>query len=227
VGRRRHRPGGRARRRGSRRAEAPTGPRRRTPRRHRRRRSGQATREVVEALVPALEDVARRTGVDVALVLADDEDHAAVQACRSRLDGGPGAGVLTADAVKHADELGVAAANGHLVLFLGAGVSLAAGLPTWQELLGELAKKAGLEGLGLEYLDPQNAAQLAYRKLKPEAFEAFMTDRFTLKRHALAHGLLAGLRTQSVVTTNYDNGYAAAAAAVQPGDRPLKVLPRE
>ena len=29
------------------------------------------------------------------------------------------------------------------------------------------------------------------------------------------------------MTTNYDNGYELAAGAVQPADRPAKVLPRE
>lgn len=62
--------------------------------------------EVVEALVPVLGDVAQCTGVDVALVLADDQDHAAVQACRSRLTGGPGATVLDAAARQRADALG-------------------------------------------------------------------------------------------------------------------------
>lgn len=90
---------------------------------------GLATRrgEIVTALVPALQDVARRKGVDVALVLFDDQDHAAVQAERVA---GPGVGVLTDEEVDQADELGRRAAAGHLVLFLGAGVSMAAGLPS-------------------------------------------------------------------------------------------------
>lgn len=58
-------------------------------------------------------------------------------------------------------------------------------------------------------------------------FQELLRSRFTLERHTVAHALLAGLGSEAVVTTNYDNGYELAAAAVQPTGRQLRVLPRE
>ena len=71
----------------------------------------------------------RELGVDVALVVFDEQDHAAVQ----RGAGGTGARrrpYLTEEQIRRADSSVRLAADGHLALFLGAGVSVAAGLPT-------------------------------------------------------------------------------------------------
>jgi hypothetical protein len=125
-----------------------------------------------------------------------------------------------------ADRRRALAASGHLVLFLGAGVSLAAGLPSWKGLLRELAERGGLQGVALDGLDARDAAQLAYDVLGKD-FTSFLIERFTLRQHALAHSLLAGLDVEATVATNYDNGDELASVAVRDPSRPLRVLPRE
>ncbi len=183
--------------------------------------------EVVDALVPALQEAARRSGVDVALVLFDEQDHAAVQARRCGPgEAEPGSRDLEAAQQERADELGRRAASGQLALFLGSGASIAAGLPTWKGLLQELGERPEMNGLDITSLTTLDAAQLAQQVLD-ETFRKFMQERFTLRRHALTHSLVAGLQVESVVTTNYDNGYELAASAVQSQERPLCVLPRQ
>ncbi len=182
--------------------------------------------EVVRELVPALDRAAIDLGVDIALVLYDEQDHTAVQVARSSGDG-PGRKHLSEAEVDRADDLGRRAAAGELVLFLGAGVSVAAGLPTWRGLLGEMTATSKLEHLRLDTLPAPEAAQVCAEEMGADHFRAFMKDRFTLDRHAPAHALLAGLQADAIVTTNYDNGFELAAQSVLRCKSPLRVLPRE
>ncbi|MFC3688584.1 SIR2 family protein [Aquipuribacter hungaricus] len=181
--------------------------------------------EVVAAAVPALQDAAERLGVDVALVLYDDQDFAAVQAARVGAHV-PGSDALTPVELDRADEMGHKAARGELVLFLGAGVSMAAGLPSWRGLLHELAERAEQDPKELSSLAPPDAAQILSDILGDD-FHQFMAQRFRLSTCAPAHMLLAGLRTDAVVTTNYDNGYELASESLHPKEHPLRVLPRQ
>jgi len=145
-------------------------------------------------------------------VLFDELDHTAVQGRRQ--DPHPGLGPLC----EEADRLGVLAAQGELAVFLGAGVSMAAGLPSWGQLLAELATVSGV-GPSLLALPALDAASVAHSAMG-EALEPWMVKRFTTQGHAVAHALLASLNCEAVLTTNYDDCYEHA--------RPYaKVLPRE
>ena len=101
--------------------------------------------ELLTALLEAATERAKTLHIDVAIVASNASAYAALQSLRSRsLATG-----LDASQVKHAKMLGAKAASGDLALFLGAGVSMAAGLPSWSKLLRLLTPKdLNVDGLG-------------------------------------------------------------------------------
>jgi hypothetical protein len=180
--------------------------------------------ELLQQLLPVLYEAAADHDFDVALVLRGVSDLAAAQRIRRSDDRGWD---LSDDLREVAAELGERARRGPLAVFVGAGVSAAAGLPTWEALVDELAEQSGLDGElreGLAKLPPQDSAALLARELGREQLESFVTERFGPGEYALAHALIADLPVQELVTTNYDPLVELAAADI---GRDLKVLPFE
>ncbi|HEV3436754.1 MAG TPA: SIR2 family protein [Gemmata sp.] len=188
---------------------------------------------VVQELLPRLKEFAGRSfpggrEFDVALVCFDAASHAAAQAERVRRADWPTD--LTDSLRDEADRLAGHALHGELALFLGAGVSVAAGLPSWGGLLSELAGRAGMsvdEQAALA--DLRNAldqATVIERRLKGRgetlgrAVSAILGPR---RHYALAHALLAGLPVREAITTNYDGLFEDAWSLSDPDG--LSVLP--
>ncbi|MGY1636608.1 SIR2 family protein [Geodermatophilus sp. SYSU D00742] len=177
---------------------------------------------LLQQLLPVLREAAAEHGFDVALVLHGPSDLAAAQRVRR---GETDSWDLPQHLRELAEDLGERARRGQLAAFVGAGVSAAAGLPTWEQLLDELAECSGLTGAlreGLTRLPAQDAAALLARELGRERLESFVKERFGPARYALAHALIADLPVQEFVTTNYDPLVELAAADI---GRDLSVLP--
>jgi len=179
--------------------------------------------DLLRELLPVLREAAEEHCFDVALVLRSPSDLAAAQRVRRGSDD------VAWDLPQHlqelAAELGERARRGQLALFIGAGVSAAAGLPTWEQLVGELAERSGFDEQlceGLTRLPPQDSAALLARELGREELEAYVRERFGPAPYALAHALVAALPVQEFVTTNYDPLVEQAAADLC---RELAVLP--
>ncbi|WP_448616111.1 SIR2 family protein [Modestobacter sp. URMC 112] len=177
---------------------------------------------LLQQLLPVLRQAADEHGYDVALVLRRPSDLAAAQRVRR---GGSGRWDLPGELRTVAEQLGRHAREGRLAVFLGAGVSAAAGLPTWEQLLDELATRAGMDDdlrRGLSQLPPQDSAALLARELGREELVGYVQQRFGPGPYALAHALIAGLPVREYVTTNYDPLVELAAADI---GRSLRVLP--
>jgi hypothetical protein len=161
----------------------------------------------------------------VVLVAHRRRSYSAVQRVRSVLTGGACASWgITEELDAHARRLADEARRRQLVLFMGAGVSLGVGLPTWTELLQALAEDVGVAFDHIRQLDSRDQAALlrvafdTASKPFPEAVAALVqADHFSL-----THALLASLGCDEAVTTNYDTLYEQA---VEGTGEALAVLP--
>jgi hypothetical protein len=173
---------------------------------------------VAQALLPLLWNMAGELDADIALCLREKPHYAAAQAVRNRSAEcrQAWAAELGEDRCRRARELGQVASGGGLALFLGAGVSRGAGLPTWDELLAGMADKADLSPDDRDRFDrlanPLDRASILEQRLgqgKPLG-EAIRLALGPGNYHALSHALLAGLPVREAVTTNYDRLFERA-----------------
>ncbi|MEE6282162.1 SIR2 family protein [Georgenia sunbinii] len=173
---------------------------------------------VIETQLETCQQAVDRLDVDVVIVAAQPADYTAFQRARRA---GKQHFDLSPDLVSRAEELATRAVSGELALFVGAGVSMGAGLPSWTELLEQLASQAGVELAGLE--TSLDKAELLRRKLGDEFGQAVVQAVTGSDRYAIAHSMLATLGCTEVITTNYDTLYEKASADV--ANETLPVLP--
>jgi SIR2-like protein len=185
---------------------------------------------VAVQLLPALYDFTERSEIDVALVMIEGETYSAVQAERRELSRHAW-DELDPKFIERADALATLAARGELVLFIGAGVSAAAGVPLWGELLDEVAREQARMPdpirAQLAQLSPLDRAHVLQRRLgEARPLKQTIADfvRTRSAHYALEHALLAALPIEAAVTTNYDTLFERASSAAS---RPVGVLPYE
>lgn len=180
---------------------------------------GDVLGQLVGTLTGSLEDLP----FDIALVTPDSAVYAAAQHARRQIPPSRDLGTAVTARVK---DLAALARKGEIALFLGAGVSIPAGLPTWRELVNKLSEGLPVEErLALDDLDITDKAQLI-EQLQPDGFHervAAITRAAT--RPSLVQSLLAGLDVANVVTTNYDTLFETAMRAA--GHEADVVLPHQ
>lgn len=175
--------------------------------------------EVVKAVVDRLLDELTHTDVDVVLVLREAGDYAAAQQARFRKLGSEQWPDLDKRHEAAVSALSQEADAGSLVLFLGAGVSMGAGLPSWAELLdrllAEVSPPVDLPAAARRELDSRDLGTLVEKgvpdfrtQLRRAVTES--VEGAALTRVSLMHQLLASLPVREVITTNYDDLFRTA-----------------
>jgi NAD-dependent SIR2 family protein deacetylase len=180
---------------------------------------------VLDGILTECEEATSRYGFDVVIACWQRSDYAALQA--QRLSRSKEHWPLPPGLFRAAGELGRLAQAGKLALFIGAGVSKAAGLPSWSELISELAeqsRKYGSRSAELAEIPVVDAARLLEKDLGLK-FRESLERVLGTPLHAIGHALLASLRVQEAITTNFDTLYEQACAATFGGR--LRKLPWE
>jgi hypothetical protein len=180
--------------------------------------------EVLKVLLDSARAAAMRNDVDVVLVLKDPRIFALAQQQRTHDEWTN----LSPDLVVKAQELAVFARDGKLVPFMGAGVSISAGGPTWETLIRHLAEGVEMSTEETKSLTRPNRSaldQAAYlrerytekaRSIGDDSASTFfgkaIAAAVSSERYGLAPALLASLRTEQAITLNYDDLFERAAA---------------
>src|SRR5882724_50707 len=107
--------------------------------------------------------------------------------------------------------------KGRVVLFIGAGVSMAADAPGWKELIRPLVDKMNLNARQLNRLSLEQQVSFCLRQdgRRQELRQIF---RKALDRHhdLTVHKDLISLPVSLILTTNYDSNLEKAAAEIRP-----------
>ncbi|MCC3271091.1 SIR2 family protein [Arthrobacter gengyunqii] len=176
--------------------------------------------DVIKRLLEEARRAAAEAQVDIALVLRDEKDFAFAQELRKRngTDWWPS---LDPEVRGQAQRLADYALEGKLVPFMGAGVSMSAGAPSWGQLLDGLASEARLSEPDKTSLRKRSNLDQAgiLRSIFSEraerggtSFNQAIASRVDLKRYGLAPTLLATLGSREAITLNYDTLFEMASA---------------
>lgn len=178
--------------------------------------------EILEALLGEAHAMSRKYDVDVVLVLRDERAFALAQQLRKQK--ADQWSTLTTGQLESATRLAGMARSGKLVPFMGAGVSVSAGGPTWPELIAQLAYGIGMDQDQVTALASSKRSALdqaaylreLYRRKDGDsaAFEKAVVDAVSRDRYGLAPSLLASLRTEQAITLNYDTLFEIASEDV-------------
>jgi SIR2-like protein len=181
---------------------------------------------VINTLVRDLLKLVERKNVDIVLVTHTAPAFAAAQ--KARMEAGFQWSELESEFVEKAKQLAKVGSRQGLALFLGAGVSCSAGLPSWNGLLRELAKGIGLTGSelkefnNLDVLDRGSVLERRYRAHKQDVNGHIARIFARTWDHSLLHGLLSCLPAQEIITQNYDRLFEVAAVGA---GSPVATLP--
>lgn len=138
----------------------------------------------------------------------------------------------------HLSKLAEDIAQRRLVLFVGAGVSMSVGLPSWNDLVAHMCSELGLSGEDQQAVDAGDFRTIAeYYRIKKGDFvgltdwmqENWRTEPKTIAASPI-HQLIVSQDFSTIYTTNYDHNLEAAFDAagkayrrvVTAGDLPVR-----
>ena len=189
---------------------------------------------VLERLVNALQDAmnAGTVAADVILVSWGEKDEAAAQYLR--LVGREAS--LRSSKVWHfandnerihrtAQDLAHHFKAGNACIFMGAGTSAGAGLPTWSGLLEEILTEVTDPDVRAHFVETDDNLQRASilrDALTTDVFAGAISNRLKADKYSLLHGLLSSLPCREYITTNVDTLFEEASSTKNRG---LTILP--
>lgn len=183
------------------------------------------------AIIDTVLDEARSAsiafGVDVALVVRTEPDAALAQQ-RRRAAASASWAAVEPRLLERAQHLARHALADRMVPFMGAGVSMSAGAPSWSRLLKDLAGLVELDAEKRDALFEGTLGELDQATYLARRFEAAGLDfrqavaaLVQRPRYGLAPALLAATADEQAITLNYDTLFERASAAAE---RPRRVL---
>lgn len=99
-----------------------------------------------------------------------------------------------------------AAKNNKLVVFVGAGVSMNSGYPSWESLIIDFAKGLGVDMSEYSIDDYLKIPQYYYNLRKEKEYYDIVLNKFDIKAEPnKIHELILDLRPAHIITTNYDD----------------------
>lgn len=170
-----------------------------------------SARSQIEAARHALEDL---PDVDVAFVAYTADLHGVFLQARHEVGLAPECPISGPGL----DDLAAAFRERRGVVFVGAGLSVGAGLPGWGKLIGRLADCLGLSPEGPDDLDHYlDLAQWFVERFGHDELARLIAELYSgdATRPTLAHYLVAALPMRLAVTTNYDDLLERALAALR------------
>merc|ERR1719253_1882517 len=170
---------------------------------------------LLNLLAANCEDIAINYNIDIVVTIRNPKLFALFQYLRRQAD--TAWPTLQGKRLSVAKELASKARNGEMVLFLGAGVSMGGGLPSWGKLLDMLCKTAEIppeKQKLLQNLDFYDYAQILKEDLQSKGLDinTEIAKIIKSKTYSLTHALLACWNVANAVTQNYDDMYEQATA---------------
>ena len=173
--------------------------------------------DILRVLLHEASTLALELGVDVAFVFQEQAAYSMAQQQRKESADRSWNG-LSPRLQATAKGLSQKSAQGKIVPFMGAGISMSAGAPSWKGLLemlihsGNLSAELNNSLKDLPVLDQAAIIKSLYEAnpTTEKSFGQLVADAVEVKRYGLAPALLAGLRSEAAITLNYDRLFELA-----------------
>lgn len=185
--------------------------------------------DLIRVVLEAADRAAARHLVDIVIVVRSAAQMGLSQ--RIRRESSQAQWVeLPAQLKQTANELAIDCISGNVVPFLGAGISISAGAPSWPALVSQLTTEVtdqltDAEITSLAAKGPLDQAEILKNLYpSPEAFNSAVAELVNKTSYGLAPTLIANLPLEQAITLNYDELFEIASedadheCAVIPGD---------
>jgi hypothetical protein len=185
--------------------------------------------DLIRVVLDAAERAASRHLVDIVVVVRSAAQMGLAQRIR-RENSHNQWNELPPDLKQTANELAADCISGNVVPFLGAGISISAGAPSWPALVSQLTTEVAnqltdAEKSSLAAKGPLDQAEILKNLYpSPDAFNTAVAELVNKSAYGLAPTLIANLPLDQAITLNYDELFEIASedagheCAVIPGD---------